>query len=160
IPCTRQGVAAHRCPSATRPGGEMAKRYFISHASADKPVALALKDRLAGDAWVDLHEIDVGDLLLDEISAGIDGATDLVLRWSEPSAASKWVRFELHMAFIRWLEDSAVAIRVVCLDATPVPLYLRPFLQARGKTNPEEIADVLIVGTPPPVTRRAFLNRN
>lgn len=138
----------------------MTKRFFISHASSEKPIALELKSMLDGDAWVDLHEIDVGDLLLEEISSGIEEATDFVLLWSATSAASKWVSFELHMAFIRWLEDNAVAIRVICLDATRVPLYLRPFLQARGKTSSNEIAEVLLGANPARSARRVFFNRN
>lgn len=138
----------------------MPKRFFVSHASADKPLALNLKTALEDDAWVDLHEIDVGDILLEEISAGIEGATDFVLLWSAASSQSKWVRFEFHMAFILWLEDNAVAIRVVCLDDTRVPLYLRPFLQARGHTTAEEIASTLRHPAPAARPRRMFFNRN
>ncbi|MGY3262387.1 TIR domain-containing protein [Frigoribacterium sp. 2355] len=138
----------------------MSKRFFISHASPEKSLAVALKEQLDDDAWVDLHEIDVGDLLLDEISTGIEDASDFVLLWSETSSESKWVRFELHMAFIRWLEDNAVAIRVICMDDTKVPLYLRPFLQARGKKDPGEIAAVLSGSALTAKTRRVFFNRN
>ncbi|MGW6194818.1 tetratricopeptide repeat protein [Kribbella sp. NPDC055110] len=138
----------------------MSKRYFISHASMDKSVALEIRARLDGDAWVDLHELDLGDVLLDEISTGIENASDFVLLWSAASAVSKWVRFEFHMAFIRWLEDNAVAIRVVCLDDTSVPLYLRPFVQSRGRVTSIEIVDALLGSMPPPVARRVFFNRN
>ncbi|GGK95320.1 hypothetical protein GCM10009769_11750 [Curtobacterium luteum] len=141
-------------------GGKVSKRFFISHASPEKHVALELKAKLDGDAWVDLHEIDLGDLLLEEISSGSEEATDFVLLWSATSAASRWVSFELHMAFIRWLEDNAVAIRIICLDDTKVPLYLRPFLQARGKRSAEEIAAVLMGTVPPKTARRVFFNRN
>ncbi|TFI50624.1 toll/interleukin-1 receptor domain-containing protein [Micrococcus endophyticus] len=125
------------------------KRYFISHAGADKPLALELKAALGDDAWVDLHEIDVGQLLLHEISAGIEASTDFVLLWSRASSESRWVQFETTMAFTRWLEDSAIALRIVCLDSTPVPLHFRPFLQARTTTTPAEIAS-LLGGTPQP----------
>lgn len=135
-------------------------RFFISHASADKPLALELKRLLDGNAWVDLHELDVGDLLLKQISDGIENASDFTLLWSESSAESRWVSFELHMAFIRWLEDSAIAIRVIRLDTTPVPLYLRPFLQARGATDAASIAKALAGERPAPHARKPFLNRN
>lgn len=138
----------------------MSKRFFISHASPDKPLAVGLKNELEGDAWVDLHEIGVGDLLLEEISNGIEGATDFVLLWSAASSTSKWVRFEFHMAFIRWLEDNAVAIRVVCLDEAALPLYLRPFLQARQYGNMADIASVLRGTSPAPRSRRQFFNRH
>lgn len=135
------------------------KRFFISHASADKPFALELKEALKGDAWIDLHEIDLGDILLEEISDGIESASDFVLLWSTHSAGSRWVRFEFHMAFIRWLEDKAVALRVVRLDAEPVPLYLRPFLQERNAKSAVEVAAALHA-TAAAVTRRPFINRN
>lgn len=141
-------------------GEALAKRFFVSHSSTDKPVARALKGLLEDNAWIDLHEIDIGDILLEEITTGIEGASDFVLLWSLASSASPWVKFEFHMAFIRWLEDNAVAIRVICLDSTPVPLYLRPFLQARGKSSPEDIAAALRGSVPPPSPRRAFLNRH
>ncbi|MBE2316563.1 tetratricopeptide repeat protein [Solirubrobacter sp. CPCC 204708] len=138
----------------------MSRRYFISHSSADKPFALALQAALPDSAWIDMYEIGVGDILLEEIAAGIENATDFVLLWSENSAASDWVRFEFHMAFIRHLEDRAIAIRIVTLDETPLPLPFRPFLQARRVGSPEEAAE-LVVGAPPRVpTLRAFINRN
>jgi len=136
------------------------KRYFISHAGADKPLALELKAALDDDAWVDLHEIDVGQILLHEISAGIEASTDFVLLWSRASSESRWVKFETTMAFTRWLEDSAIALRIVCLDATPVPLHFRPFLQARSATGAAAIVATLRSNVPAPNPRRRFFNRN
>lgn len=135
------------------------RRYFISHASPQKELALGIHAHLGERAWVDLHEIDVGDVLLDEISDGIEAATDFVLLWSEASASSAWVKYELHMAFIRYLEDRAIALRVVPIDDTPVPLFLRPLLQARGLSDPAEIAAVLCKQKPRPTVLRRFLNR-
>ncbi|MET7135874.1 TIR domain-containing protein [Cellulosimicrobium sp. MI9406] len=136
------------------------KRFFISHAGPDKPIALELKDQLHGDAWVDLHEIDLGDILWHEISDGIEAATDFVLLWSRHSAASKWVQYETTLAFTRYLEDSAIALRIVCLDDTKPPLRFRPFLQARNAKTAHEIAAALSRTSPAPVPRRRFFNRN
>ena len=136
------------------------KRFFIAHSSRQKDFALELRDALTNDAWVDLHEIEVGDILLQEIAEGIEAASDFVLLWTAEAAASKWVRYETHMAFIRYLEDAAINMRVVCLDETPVPLHFRPLLQARGLDGVRDIATVLLGA--PPVTRalRAFVNRS
>jgi tetratricopeptide (TPR) repeat protein len=136
------------------------RKYFISHAAADKPFAVELKQSLDADAWVDLYEIAVGDILLEKISTGIEAATDFVLLWSEHSTSSKWVRFEAHMAFIRHLEDNAIAIRILCLDETPVPLQFRPFLQGRRVESAEQ-ATRLLQGAPAhsPIFR-AFIDRN
>lgn len=138
----------------------MSKRFFISHAGPDKPLAIELKTHLENDAWVDLFEIDLGDVLWHEISDGIEAATDFVLLWSAASAQSKWVQYETTLAFTRWLEDSAIALRIICLDDTTVPLRLRPFLQARGAKTPELIAHALRRNEPAPAPRRRFFNRN
>lgn len=138
----------------------MAPRFFISHSSVDKPLAIEIAECLKGTAWVDLYEIDIGNVLLEEIAEGITQASDFVLLWSVNSEKSKWVRFEFHMAFIRWLEDSAITLRIIALDNTELPLYFRPFLQGRGLSDPSEIAAQL--SSPPrrrPM-RRVFLDRS
>lgn len=138
----------------------MAKRFFISHAGPDKPLAVELKTLLDDDAWVDLFEIDLGEVLWHEISDGIEAATDFVLLWSAASAKSRWVQYETTLAFTRWLEDSAIALRIICLDDTSVPLRLRPFLQARDAKTPEQITTALLRNRPAAVPRRRFFNRN
>jgi tetratricopeptide (TPR) repeat protein len=135
------------------------RRYFISHASPEKALALDIKARLGDSTWVDLHEIRVGDVLLEEISSAIEAATDFVLLWSEASAASAWVRYEFHMAFIRYLEDQAIDLRVVRIDSTPVPLFLRPLLQARDTDDAAEIAALLREERRRARALRRFLNR-
>ncbi|MDQ2846424.1 MAG: TIR domain-containing protein [Actinomycetota bacterium] len=138
----------------------MAKRFFISHAGPDKPLAVELKNLLDNDAWVDLFEIDLGQVLWHEISDGIEEATDFVLLWSSASSQSRWVQYETTLAFTRWLEDSAIALRIICLDDTTVPLRLRPFLQARDAKTAQQIADALHRNEPAPAPRRRFFNRN
>ena len=101
----------------------------------------------------------VGQIVLEEIAEGIEGSTDFVVLWSANSALSKWMRFEFHMAFIRHLEDDAIAIRIICLDDTPLPLYLRPFLQGRDVDS--AAAAALVLGPAPRVPEvRTFVNRN
>ncbi|OHT81080.1 hypothetical protein BKG69_03420 [Mycobacteroides chelonae] len=136
------------------------KRFFISHASPEKPFAIELKAALEGDAWVDLHEIKSGDILLREISDGIEAATDFVLLWSAHSAASNWVAFEINLAFIRYIEEQSIQIHVVCMDATAPVLTLRPFLQIRGSQTAQEVATKMLSPSVPAEPRRHFLNRN
>ena len=138
----------------------MPSRFFISHSSIDKTFAIALKGHLGPAVWVDLYEMEVGDLLLQEITAGIEQATDFVILWSSAAVTSKWVQFEFHMAFVRWLEDQAVALRIICLDSTELPLYFRPFLQSREASDPAEVASLLMHRAPKPPVRRSFFNRN
>ena len=138
----------------------MAKRFFISHAGPDKPLAVELKSLLDDDAWVDLFEIELGHILWHEISDGIEEATDFVLLWSAASSQSRWVEYEITLAFTRWLEDRAIALRIICLDDTSIPFRLSPFLQARDARNASQIADALRRNDPAPVPRRRFFNRN
>jgi tetratricopeptide (TPR) repeat protein len=137
----------------------MTQRFFISHSSQDKLLAIDLHSRLSGDAWVDLFEIDTGDILLEEIAKGIEGATDFVLLWSRYSSQSRWVKFEFHMAFILWIEKRDIALRIICLDDEPLPLYFRPFLQLRD-SDPLAIATALAGGPPRIPSPRRFFNRN
>lgn len=143
-----------------QPGAVMPSRFFISHSGTDKALAVEVADLLRPEAWVDLYEIDVGDILLEEIARGIEQATDFVLLWSVNSSASRWVRFEFHMAFIRWLEENALNLRIVSIDRSEVPLYFRPFLQLRNVRNAAQISEGLS-GRPPklPATR-SFVNRS
>jgi hypothetical protein len=78
------------------PDADDVKRFFIAHSSRQKDFALALREALEEDAWIDLHEIDVGDILLEEIAAGIEAASDFVLLWTRDSASSRWVKYESH----------------------------------------------------------------
>lgn len=134
-------------------------RYFMAHSSKDKDFARRLAEAL-GNAWVDFFEIEVGDIILEEIAQGIEDASDFLLLWSRNSADSQWVHFEFHMAFSKWLEDRAIAIRVICLDDTSVPLYLRPFRQARSGTDVEGAVEALR-GPPPRLPAlRPFVNRS
>jgi tetratricopeptide (TPR) repeat protein len=136
------------------------RRFFIAHSSHDKEFAEQLHTALAGEAWVDLYEIAVGQIILEEIAEGIESATDFVVLWSANSAQSRWMRFEFHMAFIRYLEDSAISIRILCLDDTPLRLYHRPFLQGRDIASAAEAA-LLLLGPAPRVPKvRTFVNRN
>ncbi len=72
---------------------EGTKRFFIAHSSKQKSFAKDLGEALEGDAWIDLHEIDVGDILLEEVAAGIEAASDFVLLWTHDSANSPWVKY-------------------------------------------------------------------
>ena len=112
-------------------------RAFLSHASADKELVLAVHDALEPlTAWLDRAEIELGDLFLEKIEDGIRNASDFVLFWSKASAASEFVRLEVHMAFIQALESRAIRLRVIRLDDTPLPLRLKPSSTCRSSTLP------------------------
>ncbi|MYD87519.1 MAG: TIR domain-containing protein [Acidobacteria bacterium] len=141
-------------------------RAFLSHASADKQLVLAVHDALEPlTTWLDRAELELGDLFLEKIEDGIRNASDFVLFWSKASAASEFVRLEVHMAFIQSLESRAIRLRVIRLDDTPLPLRLKPFqyLSVVDSSDPvSEIVDALQTALAQPTrgVRHRFLDRN
>ena len=141
-------------------------KAFLSHSSIDKDIVVAVHDALEKDAtWLDRAEIEWGDLFLEKIAQGITAATDFVLFWSENASKSEWVRLEVNMAFIQALRHKAIRLRVVTLDATPLPLYLQPFhsFAVAGAAEPlKEILSKLypLLREPIRSTRARFVNRH
>ncbi len=140
-------------------------KAFLSHSSANKVIAIAVCDALGKDAiWLDRAEIEWGALFLEKIAEGINSATDFVLFWSEPASRSLWVRLEINMAFLQALRQKAIRFRVVLLDNTPLPLYLRPFqaFSVVGSSDPvKEILEKLtpLLKEPAQSARARFVNR-
>src|ERR1700752_240316 len=103
-------------------------KAFLSHSSKDKDLVIAVHESLEKNStWLDRAEIEWGDLFLEKIADGLEAATDFLLFWSKHAAKSEWVRLEVNMAFILRLRDTAIRLRVITLDDTKLPLYLRPF---------------------------------
>lgn len=101
-------------------------RIFISHSSRNKRVAGRLGDDLAGvevDVWLDRNELNSGDPLLDELQEALEACTHLVLLWSKPASASRYVNAEWQAAY-----DLKKAIIPCRLDGTALPLFLRRFI--------------------------------
>ena len=141
-------------------------RAFLSHSSANKRIVVAVHDALEKDAtWLDRAEIEWGSPFLEKIAEGIRSATDFVLFWSAEAAESEWVRLEINMAFIQALREKAIRLRVIVLDATPLPLYLQPFqaFSVIGSSDPaREIIEKLspLLREPIRSTRAKFVNRH
>jgi hypothetical protein len=73
------------------------RHAFISHASADLEAATHIERTLKADGldpWLDHSEIQLGVLLAGELQASISDCRVLILLWSEPAAASRWVNTE------------------------------------------------------------------
>jgi len=141
-------------------------RAFLSHSSVDKAIVIAVHEGLEQDStWLDRAEIEWGDLFLEKIADGLESATDFVLFWSASAARSEWVRLEVNMAFIHALRRKAIRIRVVVLDATPLPLYLQVYHILSVVASASPAADILRKLTPilkEPVrgARSRFVNRH
>ena len=102
-------------------------RIFISHSSKNKRVAGRLGDDLAGvkvDLWLDRDELNGGDPLLDELQEALEACTHLLLLWSKPAAASRYVKAEWQAAY-----DLQKAIIPCLLDGTALPLFLRRLIR-------------------------------
>ena len=116
-------------------------------------------------AWLDRVEIEWGEPFLERLARGLEQATHFLLFWSANAADSKWVRLELHMAFIRSIEEKAIRLCVIRLDESELPLYLKPyqFLDVSQDRDPaSQIVAALnqLEHEPRNVFRRRFLNRN
>jgi hypothetical protein len=141
-------------------------RAFLSHSSLDKNIVIGVHEELEAEStWLDRAEIEWGDLFLERIAEGIMSATDFVLFWSKAASISEWVRLEVNMAFIQALRRRAIRLRVVLLDDTPLPLYLRPYqvLSAIGSASP--ISDIVqklkpLLREPSGSVRSKFVNRH
>lgn len=101
-------------------------RIFISHSSKNKRVAGRLGDDLAGvkvDVWLDRDELNGGDPLLDELQEALEACTHLLLLWSKPASASRYVKAEWQAAY-----DLEKAIIPCLLDGTALPLFLKQLI--------------------------------
>jgi tetratricopeptide (TPR) repeat protein len=142
---------------------------FISYSNADSAFVQRVAEELKKDGvWVDTWNMDVGEPLVSKIETGIAEASEFLLVLSKSSLASRWVKFESHMAVIRSLEDSNFRIVVVRIDDCNVPLRFKPFLYVDGQNNKDraiarlkEFFEKRRSGTeaPPILFRRHFIDR-
>jgi len=118
------------------------KYAFLSHASADEDLALAVADKLRTvGVWVDLWNLDAGDLLPSKIAEAIYGSKWFVLIASHKAVNSRWVKYELNMAIIKWIEDSDYRIVVARVDDCEVPKELSPFVYVNTPKKPYASAE-------------------
>jgi len=102
----------------------MIKKTFISHSSKDKEIVNELAEKLhETNVWFDLWDMEVGDELSEKIETGIDEAKNFLIVLSKNSVKSSWVRYELNMAIIKYLENedyriivASVSLRVIDPD--------------------------------------------
>jgi tetratricopeptide (TPR) repeat protein len=111
---------------------------FISHSSADNAVAVRLEKDLEAEGleiWVDSSETRAGALLGPQLHEKIRDSRILILLWSRPAAASRWVNMEWLTAF----HENRLIVPYV-LDDTPLPQCLRNVLYLDvGRDWPDSI---------------------
>ncbi len=95
---------------------------FLSHASQDAAFVAELEQSLRENhihTWFDNSNLAFGSLLRDELQAAIQKSRVLVLLWSKPASASRWVMAEIFTAF------HCERFIIPCvLDKTPLPQFL------------------------------------
>jgi len=100
-------------------------KLFISHSWGNKPVARKLAEDLgrSHEVWIDHVKLHGGDPLLLEIQQGIENCDSLILLWSAPAKASRYVRMEWESALI--LPKALIPCR---LDDTELELFFKRLL--------------------------------
>lgn len=96
---------------------------FMSHASADKPVALRIKQGLEDNhvrVWIDVAEIRVGESIPKKIAEGLTVAGALCLLVSQHALASPWAMREFN-AFLHQSISDGRPIVPCRLDDSPMP---------------------------------------
>jgi len=64
-------------------------RIFLSYSGHDAAIVTEVWERLGPQVtWLDKADIDLGDIILEKIAAGIEEATDLLLFWSKRAQAN------------------------------------------------------------------------
>jgi len=99
-------------------------RLFISHASEDKPFVNKLVRDLkifAGNVWLDIWELKVGDSLKKRLKAAIHKNDYFAIVLSPRSIKSKWVKYELSEALIKELIEKKVVILPIMYEECKAP---------------------------------------
>ncbi|MCP4560320.1 MAG: toll/interleukin-1 receptor domain-containing protein [Bosea sp.] len=105
-------------------------RIFLSHNSADKVLVRTLAMLLAGEGlnlFFDEWDIRLGDPLIGSIERGLQEADVFIIVWSEAARRSNWVDVELQTFMRRRIDNQALRIVPLMLDATPLPALLSNF---------------------------------
>ena len=70
---------------------------FISHSSKNTAVAARIEKALETEynVWLDHSDIQLGALLRKELQQNIENSRVVILLWSEPAAASRWIAAEV-----------------------------------------------------------------
>lgn len=93
-------------------------RIFVSHASEDKPLALALTQLPSYvQAWVDIHKLLPGELLSRTISLAIEDSHVFIVLLGQVSTSKVWVVEEVKWALAREARKDRVFVLPILIDA-------------------------------------------
>jgi hypothetical protein len=106
---------------------------FLSHNSNDKAWVRELAKRLTQDGvvvWLDEAELNIGDSLIDKISAAIDEMKFVAAVISPQSVQSAWVQKELSLAMSKEINGRRVTVLPLLIEQCELPAALRDKLYA------------------------------
>ena len=79
-------------------GGSERYLVFISHSSKDSWIARIIAEKisaLGAEAWLDIKDLEGGDIVTGKILEGLDRCHEAVVLVSPNSVGSQWVVFEI-----------------------------------------------------------------
>ncbi len=106
---------------------------FLSHNSKDKPWVRELARKLTSDGvlvWLDEAELNIGDSLIEKISAGISDMKYVAAVISKNSIESNWVQKEISLAMSKELSGRRVTVLPLLIDRCTLPSSLADKLYA------------------------------
>ena len=116
-------------------------KCFLSHNSADKPIAEELARSLLDkgiDVWLDKWEILAGESLTSKIEEGIDSANAFIILMSPNSMKAKWVKRELRIALQRRLRDPDFVLIPILVQDSDIPAFLRDYVYVDWRSPAKE----------------------
>ena len=102
-------------------------RAFLSHSSADKPLAIKIYRSLRDQAvavWFDRIEMRPGDSLLKKIAEGISDSDYLLVLVTEISKRSPWVEKEVTIALTQEIQGTGPKVIPLLLEGCDIPTIL------------------------------------
>lgn len=102
----------------------MANKIFLSYSHKDKAIVALLRRELvrAGlEVWMDDHEIEPGDILINEISTNLISVDYFCVVLSKNSVVSNWVKFELEEARSYEISNNKLTVVPIVIDDCQVP---------------------------------------
>ena len=100
---------------------------FISHRSSDNQEAeqLGREIRSVGhDVWIDVWKINLGDSIIEQIDAGLKGASYVIICYSASGIDSPWMSREWMSSLARQLNGRAIKLLPVLLTGGEPPAIL------------------------------------
>lgn len=112
-------------------------RIFLSHASADKPLARRISNYLLErriNVWLDEVDIRVGESIPEKVADGLASSAAICLLVSKAASSSQWVAREYN-SFLHEAIHGTKVIIPCRIDSTPMPVLIRDIKYADFVTS-------------------------